>query len=148
MKEKMDKNSIDALIGYRCQRSDEAIQEAELLCREGFYNAAVNRLYYACYYVISALFLKDDIEAHTHSGMKTLFGMHYVKTEKISINQASIYYTLFEKRHSGDGERKIQKKDGFTQIVADWKRRWTQRKISVNLREKIQKKDFTQMFAD
>jgi len=102
MKEKMDKNSIDALIGYRCQRSDEAIQEAELLCREGFYNAAVNRLYYACYYVISALFLKDDIEAHTHSGMKTLFGMHYVKTEKIPINQASIYYTLFEKRHSGD----------------------------------------------
>ena len=102
MKEKMDKNSIDALIGYRCQRSDEAIQESELLCREGFYNAAVNRLYYACYYVISALFLKDDIEAHTHSGMKTQFGMHYVKTEKISINQASIYYTLFEKRHSGD----------------------------------------------
>jgi len=38
MKEKMDKNSIDALIGYRCQRSDEAIQEAELLCQEGFYN--------------------------------------------------------------------------------------------------------------
>ena len=31
MKEKMDKNSIDALIGYMCQRSDEAIQEAELL---------------------------------------------------------------------------------------------------------------------
>ncbi len=82
MKEKMDKNSIDALIGYRCQRSDEAIQEAELLCQEGFYNAAVNRLYYACYYVISALFLKDDIQAHTHSGMKTLFGMHYVKTKR------------------------------------------------------------------
>ena len=102
MKEKMNKNNIEALIGYRYQRSDEAIQEAELLCQEGFYNAAVNRLYYACYYAISALFLKDGIQAHTHSGMKTMFGMHYVKTKKIPLNQAATYYTLFEKRHSSD----------------------------------------------
>ena len=27
----MNKNNIEALISYRCQRSDEAIQEAELL---------------------------------------------------------------------------------------------------------------------
>ena len=29
MKEKMNKNNIEALIDYRYQRSDEAIQEAE-----------------------------------------------------------------------------------------------------------------------
>ncbi|PLB85633.1 hypothetical protein C0T31_09800 [Dysgonamonadaceae bacterium] len=32
-----------------------------------------------------------------------------------------------EKKSALIGERKIQKKDGFTQIFADWKRRWTQR---------------------
>jgi hypothetical protein len=31
-------------------------------------------------------------------------------------------------------------KDYFTQIFADWKRRWTQRKISVNQREKNSEK--------
>lgn len=102
MKERLDKESIDALILYRLQRSEETIKEAELLCDKNFYNASVNRLYYACYYAISALFLKDGIEAYSHKGMKTLFGLYYVKTEKIPIEQATTYFTLFEKRHSSD----------------------------------------------
>jgi hypothetical protein len=34
--------------------------------------------------------------------MKTLFGLHYVKNQKNPIEQATTYFTLFEKRHSSD----------------------------------------------
>lgn len=43
-----------------------------------------------------------ELEMHSHNGMKTLFGLHYVKNQKISIEQATTYFTLFEKRHSSD----------------------------------------------
>lgn len=45
MKEKLDKESIDALILYHYQRFEEIIKEAELLCHKNFYNASVNILY-------------------------------------------------------------------------------------------------------
>ena len=62
MKERMDEESKTALISYRIQRAFETLKEAEVMRREGFYNAAVNRLYYACYYVTIALLLKCDIQ--------------------------------------------------------------------------------------
>ena len=55
MKEKMDENSKNALIAYRIQRAYETLKEAEVMKRENFYNAAINRLYYACYYATVAL---------------------------------------------------------------------------------------------
>ena len=47
MKEILDEESRNALIAYRLQRAYETLKEAEVMIRESFYNAAVNRMYYA-----------------------------------------------------------------------------------------------------
>ena len=104
MKEKMDKKSIDALATYRLQRSLETMQEAEVLFSNEFYNAVINRLYYACYYAVTALLLKNGITAQTHSGTKSMLGLHFVVPGKLSKKIANTYFTLFEKRQSGDYE--------------------------------------------
>ena len=49
MKEGLDEQSRIALVQYRLDRADETIKEAELLAKESHYNAAINRLYYACF---------------------------------------------------------------------------------------------------
>lgn len=72
MKEILDEESKKALIVYRMQRSHETLKEAKVMIRETFYNAAVNRLYYACYYATVALLLKYDIQTQTHNGVKTM----------------------------------------------------------------------------
>ena len=46
---------------YRLQRAHETMKEALVMSRESFYNAAVNRLYYACYYAAIALLIKNEI---------------------------------------------------------------------------------------
>lgn len=102
MKEKMDEESKKALIAYRIERAYETLKEAEVMKREAFYNAAINRLYYACYYASIALLLKNDIQTQTHSGVKTMLGLHFVSTGKLSIKTGKTFSTLFEKRHSGD----------------------------------------------
>jgi len=60
------------LITYRCLRSEETLNEAKLLFDAGYYNAAVNRLYYACFYIVSALLLTEGMSSAKHSGVKAL----------------------------------------------------------------------------
>lgn len=102
MKETLDEQSRADLIAYRIERARATMKEAEVLNREGFFNAAVNRLYYACYYATVALLLKYDIQTQTHNGVKTMLGLHFVSKGIIPINIGKTFSTLFEKRHSSD----------------------------------------------
>ena len=102
MKESLDLESRDSLIAYRIERAYGSLKEAKLMAQGEFYNASINRLYYACYYMAVALLLKNNISAQTHSGVKTMLGMHFTSKGKLSISASKIFTTLFEKRHSSD----------------------------------------------
>ena len=88
MKEKLDSESRAAIVKYRLERAYETLKEADYNTAGGYYNAAVNRLYYACYYAASALLLNCEIEANTHNGVKTQLSMHFVRTGHLSLDHA------------------------------------------------------------
>lgn len=46
-----------ALIEYRMERARETLGEARIMFDAGRINTYVNRLYYACFYAVSALLL-------------------------------------------------------------------------------------------
>lgn len=102
MKESLDLESRDSLVAYRIERAYDSLKEAKLMAQGGFYNASINRLYYACYYMAVALLLKNNISAQTHSGVKTMLGMRFTAKGTLSISASKIFATLFEKRHSSD----------------------------------------------
>ena len=104
MKETLDEQSRLGLMHYRMERADEAIGEAAVLEERGYYNAAVNRLYYACFYITQALLLKHHISANTHAGVKAMLGLHFVSKGLLQIAHGKTFNTLFEKRHSSDYE--------------------------------------------
>lgn len=89
-------------INYRIVKSDEAFNDAKLLAQNGSWNSSVNRLYYACYYIVSALLLQNDINAQTHAGSKTQFGLHFIKTRIVDIEQGKLYADLMDWRQKGD----------------------------------------------
>ena len=60
------KEDKESLIKYRISRSIETLNEAEIMIRNGSWNTAVNRVYYACYYMVSALLLGKSIETRSH----------------------------------------------------------------------------------
>lgn len=68
----------------------------------GYSDMAVNRYYYACFHIVQALFIKKEILAHTHSGMLTQFSFHFVKTEKVSLEDGSFLARLFQLRQKAD----------------------------------------------
>ena len=76
--------SIDDLINYRIRRAFETLMEAETMVENEFWNASINRIYYACFYAISGLLLKKGVDASTHKGIRQMFGLHYVQTGLVS----------------------------------------------------------------
>lgn len=102
MREKLDPENRASIVNYRLERAYETLKEADYNADGGYYNAAVNRLYYACFYAASALLLSREIEANTHNGVKTMISMHFVRTRRLSMEHGATFSLLFEKRQSSD----------------------------------------------
>jgi len=102
MKQSMDNQSVKALIKYRTERANDTLLEAKTLIENSFYNAAVNRLYYACFYLVSALLVKYQINAQTHVGVKQMFGLHFIVSQKLPAKYGRFYNQLFNDRITGD----------------------------------------------
>lgn len=92
----------DDIISYRLEKAQVTFNEAKSLANNGFWNGAVNRLYYSCFYSVIALLAKDDIPASTHNGVRTEFFRRYIKTEIFNRDFSSLYTDLMGKRQESD----------------------------------------------
>ncbi len=98
----MRDEDIQALIDYRLQRATETLAEARLMQSARHWNTCANRLYYAAFYAVSALLVKDGHTASKHSGVKALFNRHYVKSGIVEKDKGRLYNRLFDLRQEGD----------------------------------------------
>jgi uncharacterized protein (UPF0332 family) len=92
----------NAIANYRVEKAKDTIQEVENIASLGYWNNAANRLYYSAYYAVSALLIKKGYVANTHSGVKNLFALHFVKTGKITKESMRLYSSLFDFRLRSD----------------------------------------------
>ena len=102
MKEQLSEENVRALVSYRLSRAKETLAEIPHLKDMGYLNTAVNRLYYACYYAVVALLIKNHIQASTHAGVKQKLGLHFVSKGLITRESNRSFSLLFERRHSSD----------------------------------------------
>lgn len=91
-----------AYISYRQEKSQEAYDNACLLADNKAWNAAINRLYYSCFYVVTALLLKNSIKAQTHTGVKSEFAKNFVKEGIVNKEDFHVYSDLMDWRQKGD----------------------------------------------
>ena len=99
---KMSPEEKKAILAYRIQKSHASIQEAEDVSKLGYWNLSANRLYYACYYMASALLIDKGFEARTHAGVIHLIGLHFITKDLISRDFGRLFSRLYEMRQSGD----------------------------------------------
>ena len=98
----MNPQERQELVGYRISKAKETLEEMDILIKNKFWSTSVNRLYYACYYAVIALLVKNEIKAQTHSGVRQMFGLHFVKPGLIDKDLGKFYSDIFDKRQTGD----------------------------------------------
>ena len=96
------KGTLDDYINYRIERAESTFNDTKLLAANKSWNSCVNRLYYSCYYLVSALLIKNGIKTKTHNGVRIQFFMTFVKTDIIDKDFGKLYSDLFRWRQSGD----------------------------------------------
>lgn len=60
----------DEYIKYRYRRAEESFDDALIMIKNKRWNTVVNRLYYACFYSVIALLLKNNFVTRTHDGAR------------------------------------------------------------------------------
>lgn len=93
------------LVNYRILRAKEAYKDGLLLAKESRWNAAANRLYYACFYIVSAYLVANGIKATTHTGLKSAFNQELIKSGKLIFLKA--YFTINSFRSDNKSTMKI-----------------------------------------
>ena len=92
----------NAIVAYRLENAYKKLNEIPILIEHELWDTAINRLYYACYYAVTALLINSDIEAKTHAGVRRMLALHFTKTEKLSIEMNKFYTDLFDSRQTSD----------------------------------------------
>jgi len=95
-------------IRHRMAQARESLSAAELLIDHQLYTAAVNRLYYACFYAASALLLEHGYSAKTHAGLRSLFSQHVIHAGLLPDEYGVLYNNLLEAREDADYDEFIE----------------------------------------
>ncbi len=90
------------LIRLWLEKAEQSLASAELKLNAGDVNFAVNRLYYACFYAVTALLLRDGKQLARHSAVKSEFSRTYVKPGTVGAKWSKFYQKLFDDRQESD----------------------------------------------
>ena len=96
------KEEIKTLIKYRLQRANETLSDAEKYMEEVSLNSVVNRIYYAMFYVVSALLISKGLSSSKHSGVRALFNKEFVNEGLVDKESGRFYFEMFKRRQTGD----------------------------------------------
>lgn len=82
--------------------ADEKLDSAKILLEHKKYDDAVSRAYYAVFHCAQALLINEGLKAESHSGVRHLFGLHFIKKGKFDKKFAKYLKNLKEDRENGD----------------------------------------------
>jgi uncharacterized protein (UPF0332 family) len=84
------------------ERAEQAVDAAQKLILDGYYDFAASRAYYAAFYAASALLLNEGLEFHKHSGVIAAVHQQFIKTGRLEKEFGQNLNWLFELRSIGD----------------------------------------------
>lgn len=93
------------VVVYRMESAKRLLAEIESHIDDGYYNTAINRMYYACFYAVSALLIHNEIDGlKTHEGVRQHFGKNFIVTGKMDRKWGHFYTSLYTSRSAADYE--------------------------------------------
>lgn len=66
----MEEDVRREIVAYRRQKAKDLLHDVDVLIANGLWNSAVNRMYYACFHMVSSLLIQRGIEVKSHKGVR------------------------------------------------------------------------------
>jgi uncharacterized protein (UPF0332 family) len=84
--------------------AEDTLDDAIFNAKDNRNRVAMNRCYYAYFYIIRSLLLEKNIRSKTHSGLLSEFGRTFIKTGIIPKEFSHNLAFLFDQRQTADYE--------------------------------------------
>jgi uncharacterized protein (UPF0332 family) len=91
-----------ALITYRLEQATNTAEDAALLMKYEKFPAAANRIYYAVFYTVLALALKEGYNTSKHLQLIGWFNKTFIATGTVESKYGKILRNCYEYRKSAD----------------------------------------------
>ena len=85
-------------------KARNSVRAAELLARDGLYDFAVSRAYYAMFYAAEAILLGEDLRFSSHAAVIAAFGRKFSKTGRVPAELHHFLIDAQDSRVQGDYE--------------------------------------------
>jgi uncharacterized protein len=95
-------DSKEIFIQYWWEKAQESLASAHREFSASSYMFAMNRIYYAAFYAVSAALFSRGISFKKHIAVRSAFHSEFVKSGKLSANWGKYYDQLFRDRQEGD----------------------------------------------
>ncbi len=118
----MEKDRIEAYARLRLERAREDLDTAHLNIHNGYFRAAINRSYYAVFYMASAALFSQSIQRAKHSGIESAFGQYLIKTGHIEPEFSRIYKRARLHREEADYAETLIDEPTARQILTESER--------------------------
>ena len=92
----------DVLTRYWMEKAYESMEAAQSEYDSGRNTTAVRNLYYACFYALTAVLLKEGRSFKKHTGVKAALHKDLIKTGIVEPIWGKFYNKIFDSRHEGD----------------------------------------------
>ena len=89
-------------VKQRIAKSKVALDDEAYLMQDESYLAAVNRMYYSVFYIVTAYFNYHDWVVKSHSGTKTKVHLELTSKGIMTTDEGKLYNLLFQRRHEFD----------------------------------------------
>lgn len=98
----LDDEKRKQLVELYWSKSEATLEELTLAVEGKKWNMAANRLYYALFHAVSALFIKDGRKISSHRGAKQTIGQYYVLSGKLTPEEGHFYAQMESLRERAD----------------------------------------------
>ncbi|MGC1376673.1 MAG: HEPN domain-containing protein [Anaerolineales bacterium] len=112
----------------------EALAAAKYTLENDFYSTSASRMYYAVFYISTALLKTKGLSFSKHTAVLSAFRQHFIKTGEFPTEFSNLYKLLFDARQAGDYEmltafepnelrERLQKSREFVAEIESWLRK-------------------------
>ena len=92
----------NAVIKYWMEKAQESMESATSEFNSNRNTTAVRNLYYACFYALTAVLLKEGPAFKKHTAVKAALHKDLIKTGVVEPGWGKFYNRIFDSRHEGD----------------------------------------------
>lgn len=90
------------LVNLEFEKASSIMSQIQLFHQNKFWDTIANRLYYAVYHAVVALFIHDGIEVGTHKTTINRFGNYYVQKGIFTTQDGKLFSRLKSIREASD----------------------------------------------